>query len=741
MLKVTLENIKRLRNFLQKPTSEYGRGAQNFYIGRDVFLMPIHEISVSALSTGEDYSIRAVISTQSSAKTKIVNGKKVQRFLPLTPIMTFLPPLSLPEGYKEVRINLNTIKITDKDGVTQYAIHIYEEGYPAIISAGEEAVPSGVTKKLTTPEEFEKDIILFAQIMESFVNGIYTTGVFMAEAMLVDLKKDEKNKKFVEEFKEIANKIANTNQFLRIRAPIFSDEKLEDAKSEDNNPPDPPPPPQLLPHQKPPDHVGKHHKFFKPEDLDICPDDVAGLDPIKEEVQEMIDFVKNPAKYDALGAEVSRGTLFTGPPGCGKTLLAKLIAKLAGLNFISMEGSAFVEVFVGVAASRVRGMYEDAEKNQPCIVFIDEIDSFAKIRTSSGGGEGEREQGLNQLLAEMDGFKKSRNIITIAATNRPDILDPAILDRFANRITIPRPDVQARIEILASHARKKIVSPDVDWKKVSRSIFGFSGRDIRNLLNRAALMAVKRNKTSVEEIDILDARDIIKMGREHRIPDMLPHELRSTAYHEAGHALIAALYLGILDPLYKVTIIPRDIGALGLTVSIPDKDKYQLTKEEILIRVRMSLGGRAAEIILTDGHSNHNKGVSTGASHDIKYATQLIYEMVTEDGLSDEMGPVNYGSGSRHQNLGYFIPGQIVISEATQREIDMNVKFFMNNAQEKAEKTLRKHWNAVVALANLLLEKETVTGEEVMQIIRDNPPVDENNHPPPVIKLPVRIIS
>lgn len=735
MLKVALENVKRLLNFIKKPTSEYGAGARSLCIGYDMFLMPINNISVSAMSTGEDYSIRAVISTQPSIKAKAVDGK-VGGFLPLTPtIMTFLYPLSLPEGYKEKRVNLNTIKITDKDSVTQYAIHIYEEGYPAIISAGEEAVPSGVTKRLTTQEEFEKDIGLFAQILESFVNNIYTVGVFMAEAM-VDSEKNEKNKKFVEEFKEIAN----TNQFLYIRAPMFSDEKLEDEEFGDNKPPDMPPPPQIILHQELPNRVGKVHKFFKPEDIDVGLEDVAGLDSIKEEVTEMMDFVKNPSKYDALGAEVSRTTLFKGPPGCGKTMFAKAIAKEAGLNFISMEGSAFVEVFVGVAAGRVRAMYEDAEKNQPCIVFIDEIDSFAKIRNSAGGGGGEeREQGLNQLLTEMDGFKKSRNIFTVAATNRPDMLDPAILDRFANQITIPLPDIQARAAILASHARKKVVSLNMDWNKVAISISGFSGRDIKNLLNQAALLAIKRNKKCVEEIDVLDSRDKVIWGAEHRIKNRLPEELRATAYHESGHAVITALYRGILDPLYKVTIIPHGFS-LGLTASIPKEDKYRLTKEEILTRVRMYLGGRAAEIILYDGHSNRNRKVSTGASEDIKNATQLLYDMVTEDGLSDEIGPICYKNGAKHQNLGYFIPGEIIISEKMREKIDMTVRNIMIMMCNKAEKTLREHWSAVIALANLLLEKEIATGEEVMRIIKDKPPLNEENHASPVVKTPIKIV-
>ena len=443
-------------------------------------------------------------------------------------------------------------------------------------------------------------------------------------------------------------------------------------------------------------------------------DDVAGVDEAKDELQEIVEFLRDPQKFQRLGGRIPRGALLVGPPGTGKTLLARAIAGEANVPFFTISGSDFVEMFVGVGASRVRDMFEQAKKNAPCIIFIDEIDAVGRHRGAGlGGGNDEREQTLNQLLVEMDGFESNEGVILIAATNRPDVLDPALLrpGRFDRQITVPNPDIAGREKILRVHMRKVPVAPDVDPKVIARGTPGFSGADLANLVNEAALLAARRNRRLVTQSEFEDAKDKVMMGAERRSMVMTEEEKLATAYHEAGHALVSIKVPGG-DPLHKVTIIPRG-RALGITMNLPERDKLSYSKQWCEARIAMSFGGRIAEqLIYGKEHLN------TGASSDITQATQLARSMVTEWGMSEKLGPLRYNENQQEVFLGHAITQRQNMSEDTAKLIDQEVRRIVTEGEAKAREVLTAHRTELEAITQGLMEFETLTGEEVKTLMR-----------------------
>ncbi|MBI3808907.1 MAG: ATP-dependent metallopeptidase FtsH/Yme1/Tma family protein [Nitrospirae bacterium] len=440
--------------------------------------------------------------------------------------------------------------------------------------------------------------------------------------------------------------------------------------------------------------------------------DVAGIDEAKEEVVEIIEFLKDPHKFQKLGGRIPKGVLIVGPPGTGKTLLAKAISGEAGVPFFSISGSDFVEMFVGVGASRVRDLFEQGKKHAPCIIFIDEIDAVGRLRGAGlGGGHDEREQTLNQLLVEMDGFDTTEGVILIAATNRPDVLDPALLrpGRFDRQITVNRPDVRGRAEILKVHTKKVPLAPDVDLAVISRGTPGFSGADLENLVNEAALLAARLNKTVVELKDFEFAKDKVLMGVERRSMVLTDQEKRTTAYHEAGHALMAKLIPGT-DPVHKVTIIPRG-RALGLTMQLPVDDRHSYSKEFLYNSLAILMGGRVAEELVF-------QQITTGAGNDIERATDLARKMVCEWGMSEDLGPLTFGKKDEEIFLGREIATRRDYSEDIAHKIDSEVKRLVTENYERAKRMLRENMAALKALAEALLEKEVLEGSEIDQIIQ-----------------------
>ncbi|MFT6073011.1 MAG: cell division protease FtsH [Alphaproteobacteria bacterium] len=459
-------------------------------------------------------------------------------------------------------------------------------------------------------------------------------------------------------------------------------------------------------------------------------DDVAGINEAKEELHEIVDFLKNPNKFQVLGGRIPKGALLVGPPGTGKTLLARAIAGEANVPFFSISGSDFVEMFVGVGASRVRDMFEQAKKNAPCIIFIDEIDAVGRHRGGGmGGGNDEREQTLNQLLVEMDGFESNDGIILIAATNRPDVLDPALLrpGRFDRQVTVPNPDVNGREEILKVHMKKIVMAPNVNVKTIARGTPGFSGADLANLVNESALLAARQDKRMVTSEDFESAKDKVMMGSERRSMAMTEDEKKLTAYHEAGHALVGIFTEGN-DPLHKVTIIPRG-RALGMTMNLPERDKWSIKKNELEARIAMMFGGRVAEQLIF-GEDN----VTTGASNDIQQATNMARSMVTQYGMSDLLGRVRYKG---NENGGYPGAQDGDYSESTRREIDQEVKRITDNAERHAVKTLTEHIKHLHNVSEALLEYESLSGKEVKKIIDGQPiRVYDADHDKPKSGLP-----
>jgi cell division protease FtsH len=440
--------------------------------------------------------------------------------------------------------------------------------------------------------------------------------------------------------------------------------------------------------------------------------DVAGIDEAKEEVSEIIEFLKDPRKFQKLGGRIPKGVLIVGPPGTGKTLLAKAIAGEAGVPFFSISGSDFVEMFVGVGASRVRDLFEQGKKHAPCIIFIDEIDAVGRLRGAGlGGGHDEREQTLNQLLVEMDGFDTTEGVILIAATNRPDVLDPALLrpGRFDRQIVVNRPDLRGRTEILKVHTKKVPVSTDVELEKIARGTPGFSGADLENLVNEAALWAARQNKKVVEFIDFETAKDKVLMGAERKSMVLSDEEKRVTAFHEAGHALMAKLLPGT-DPVHKVTIIPRG-RALGVTMQLPTDDRHNYSKEFLYNTLAILMGGRVAEELVL----NH---ITTGAGNDIERATDLARKMVCEWGMSEKLGPLTFGKKEEEIFLGREIATRRDFSEQVAIEIDHEVKRLVTENYERAKRMLTEHMHTLKALAEALLEKEVLDALEIDHIIQ-----------------------
>ncbi len=441
--------------------------------------------------------------------------------------------------------------------------------------------------------------------------------------------------------------------------------------------------------------------------------DVAGVDEAKQDLEEIVEFLREPQKFQRLGGKIPRGVLLVGPPGTGKTLLARSVAGEANVPFFTISGSDFVEMFVGVGASRVRDMFEQAKKNSPCIIFIDEIDAVGRHRGAGlGGGNDEREQTLNQLLVEMDGFEANEGVIIIAATNRPDVLDPALLrpGRFDRQVMVSNPDVGGREKILKVHVRNVPLAPNVDLRTISRGTPGFSGADLANLVNEAALMAARRSKRLVTMLEFEDAKDKVMMGAERRSMAMTEDEKKLTAYHEAGHALVG-IHEPFNDPLHKVTIIPRG-RALGVTMNLPERDRYGMRKNEMEARLTMIFGGRAAEEIIF-GLEN----VTTGASNDIQQATNMARAMVMEYGMSDKLGRLRYRQNQEEVFLGHSVSQQQNMSEDTARLIDSEVREIIEIAENKARKILNEHIDELHIVAKGLLEFETLSGDEVHKLI------------------------
>src|SRR5450432_2237370 len=456
--------------------------------------------------------------------------------------------------------------------------------------------------------------------------------------------------------------------------------------------------------------------------------DVAGCDEAKEEVKELVDFLRDPQKFQKLGGRIPRGVLLVGPPGTGKTLLAKAIAGEAKVPFFSISGSDFVEMFVGVGAARVRDMFEQAKKSAPCIIFIDEIDAVGRHRGAGlGGGNDEREQTLNQMLVEMDGFETNLGVIVMAATNRPDILDPALLrpGRFDRQVYVTLPDVRGREQVLNIHMRKVPVGQDIRPDILARGTPGFSGADLANLVNEAALFAARRNGRVVEMVDFEKAKDKIMMGPERKSMIMPEEERRNTAYHESGHALVARL-MPKTDPVHKVTVIPRG-RALGVTMQLPEGDRYSLDKERMLSTIAVLFGGRIAEEVFM-----HQ--MTTGASNDFERATSIARDMVTRYGMTDELGPMVYAENEGEVFLGRSVTKQVKVSERTMQKVDSEIRRIIDEQYAIARKLIEDNQDKIHALAKALLEYETIDAEQIEDIMSGKPPRPPKDWTPTPVK-------
>ncbi|MFT5181276.1 MAG: cell division protease FtsH [Alphaproteobacteria bacterium] len=459
-------------------------------------------------------------------------------------------------------------------------------------------------------------------------------------------------------------------------------------------------------------------------------EDVAGVEEAKQEVEEVVEFLRDPQKFQRLGGKIPKGVLLVGPPGTGKTLLARAIAGEANVPFFTISGSDFVEMFVGVGASRVRDMFEQGKKNAPCIIFVDELDAVGRHRGAGlGGGNDEREQTLNQLLVEMDGFESNEGVILVAATNRPDVLDPALLrpGRFDRQVVVPNPDIVGREKILKVHMRKVPLAPDVEAKVIARGTPGFSGADLANLVNEAALLAARKGRRMVTMAEFEEAKDKVMMGAERRSMVMSEDEKRLTAYHEAGHALVG-LHVEGCDPLHKVTIIPRG-RALGVTMSLPERDRYTYSKYELKARISMMFGGRIAEELIFGKDK-----VTTGASNDIKEATGLARRMITEYGFSDKLGPLRYEDNQEEVFLGHSVSQHKNVSDATAKIIDEEIRSLVEAGESEARQVLQDNLDELHIVGKALLEYETLSGDEVRhlltggQIDRPDPDDDASDH-------------
>lgn len=446
-------------------------------------------------------------------------------------------------------------------------------------------------------------------------------------------------------------------------------------------------------------------------------DDVAGIDEAKNELEEVVDFLKDPQKFQRLGGKIPKGVLLVGPPGTGKTLLARAIAGEANVPFFTISGSDFVEMFVGVGASRVRDMFEQGKKNAPCIIFIDEIDAVGRHRGAGlGGGNDEREQTLNQLLVEMDGFEANEGVILIAATNRPDVLDPALLrpGRFDRQVVVPNPDVSGREKILRVHLKKVPMAEDVDARTIARGTPGFSGADLANLVNEAALLAARKNRRTVSMLELEQAKDKVMMGAERRSLAMSDDEKKLTAYHEAGHAIVS-LNCPESDPIHKATIIPRG-RALGMVMRLPEGDRYSMPKAKLHDDLAVAMGGRIAEELIFGAEK-----VTTGASSDIRMATDMARRMVTEWGMSAKLGPLHYGSDSQEVFLGHSYTQSKNMSDATASLVDSEIRRIVEEAYARAKAILIEKAADLEKLAQAMLEYETLSGDEITDVLNDVP--------------------
>lgn len=451
-------------------------------------------------------------------------------------------------------------------------------------------------------------------------------------------------------------------------------------------------------------------------------EDVAGVDEAKQDLQEIVEFLRDPGKYQRLGGRIPRGVLLVGPPGTGKTLIARAVAGEANVPFFTISGSDFVEMFVGVGASRVRDMFEQAKKNAPCIIFIDEIDAVGRHRGAGlGGGNDEREQTLNQLLVEMDGFEANEGVILIAATNRPDVLDPALLrpGRFDRQVVVPNPDVVGREQILKVHVRKVPLAPDINLKTIARGTPGFSGADLMNLVNEAALTAARRNKRMVTQSEFEEAKDKVMMGAERKSLVMTEEEKMLTAYHEGGHAIVG-LNVIATDPIHKATIIPRG-RALGMVMQLPERDKLSMSLEQMTSRLAIMMGGRVAEELIFG-----KEKVTSGASSDIEQATRLARMMVTRWGLSEELGTVSYGENQDEVFLGMSVSRTQNASEATVQKIDKEIRRFVEEGYKEATRILTEKRADLETLAKGLLEFETLSGDEITDLLNGKKPNRES---------------
>jgi cell division protease FtsH len=457
-------------------------------------------------------------------------------------------------------------------------------------------------------------------------------------------------------------------------------------------------------------------------------EDVAGVDEAKEDLEEIVEFLRDPQKFQRLGGRIPHGALLVGPPGTGKTLLARAIAGEANVPFFTISGSDFVEMFVGVGASRVRDMFEQAKKNAPCIIFIDEIDAVGRHRGAGlGGGNDEREQTLNQLLVEMDGFEANEGVILIAATNRPDVLDPALLrpGRFDRQVVVPNPDVLGREKILKVHTRKVPLAPDVDIKVIARGTPGFAGADLANLTNEAALLAARRSKRLVTQQEFEDAKDKVLMGAERRSMVMTDEEKRLTAYHEGGHALIGLMVEGS-DPVHKATIIPRG-RALGMVMRLPERDALSVTRQKLKADIAVAMGGRVAEEVVF-GYEK----VTSGASMDFKMATQMARAMVTQYGMSDKLGPLAYGENEDEVFLGHSVARHQSLSDETQKVVDEEIYRIVDEGYDLARRLVEENVDKLHIIANGLLEYETLSGQEIKDLLEGKPPIREFQADQPV---------
>ena len=451
-------------------------------------------------------------------------------------------------------------------------------------------------------------------------------------------------------------------------------------------------------------------------------EDVAGVDEAKQDLQEIVEFLRDPGKFQRLGGRIPRGVLLVGPPGTGKTLIARAVAGEANVPFFTISGSDFVEMFVGVGASRVRDMFEQAKKNAPCIIFIDEIDAVGRHRGAGlGGGNDEREQTLNQLLVEMDGFEANEGVILIAATNRPDVLDPALLrpGRFDRQVVVPNPDVVGREQILKVHVRKVPLAPDINLKTIARGTPGFSGADLMNLVNEAALTAARRNKRMVTQAEFEEAKDKVMMGAERKSLVMTEEEKLLTAYHEGGHAIVG-LNVPATDPIHKATIIPRG-RALGMVMQLPERDKLSMSLEQMTSRLAIMMGGRVAEELIFG-----REKVTSGAASDIEQATRLARMMVTRWGLSEELGTVSYGENQDEVFLGMSVSRTQNASEATVQKIDSEIRRLVEEGYKEATRILTEKHGDLEALAKGLLEFETLSGDEIVDLLKGKKPNRES---------------